>query len=169
MPQAVTHVLLTIIVLDLFRDYIIKAKKKIPLHYIFIGGVFSILPDIDIPLSWLVNNILGFSIPIVHRTFTHTIFLPLTLLAITLLYHKLNNKKAATIFGIITFATFFHLLLDITFTGTIMPLYPFNYYPIGLNLLTKIGLPSFMEAMEAIILLLWLWHEEKKHKISDFI
>jgi membrane-bound metal-dependent hydrolase YbcI (DUF457 family) len=169
MPQAVTHVLLTIIVLDLFRDYVLKAKKKIPLHYIFIGGIFSLLPDIDIPLSWLVNNILGLSIPIVHRTFTHTIFLPLLLLAISSLYHKLGNKKAATIFWIITFATFFHLLLDMTFTGTIMLLYPFINYPIGLNLLAMVGLPNFMEGMEALILLLWLWHEEKKHKISDFI
>ena len=34
MPYAVTHVLLTIIVLDIFRDYVIKDKKSIPLHFI---------------------------------------------------------------------------------------------------------------------------------------
>ena len=54
MPQAVVHVLFAIIALDLVRDYLIKDKKKFPLHYVFIGGVAGLLPDIDIPVFWFV-------------------------------------------------------------------------------------------------------------------
>lgn len=56
MPLAVTHVLLTIILVDLFRDYIMKNHKKyLTLHTIMIAGIAGLLPDIDIPLFWLLN------------------------------------------------------------------------------------------------------------------
>jgi len=53
MPTAVTHVILTIILLDLFRDYLMKNHKRyLTLHTLFIGGVAGLLPDIDILLGW---------------------------------------------------------------------------------------------------------------------
>jgi hypothetical protein len=39
MPFAVTHVLLTIILVDLFRDYVAKHKKYFTLHTILIAGI----------------------------------------------------------------------------------------------------------------------------------
>jgi len=56
MPQAVVHVLFVIIVLDLFRDHFLKDKRELPLHYIFIGGIAGLLPDIDVLLFWILNN-----------------------------------------------------------------------------------------------------------------
>lgn len=168
MPQAVVHVLLTIICIDLFRDYVVKDKKKIPLHLVFIGGVAGLLPDIDIPMSWLVNDIFNFGVPIVHRTFTHTLFFPLIILAVSLAFLKFDKKKSI-LFGVIAFGVFFHLVLDMIFAGYVMPFYPLSFYKVGLDLVGKIGLPSLIEGLEAFILLGWLWHEEKKHKISDFI
>ena len=53
MPLAVTHVLLTIIAIDIFRDYIIKKKRLIPLNFLFIGGLAVAL----IYLSFQVNKI----------------------------------------------------------------------------------------------------------------
>ncbi len=167
MPQAVVHVLFTIILIDLFRDYVIKDKKKIPLHYVFIGGIAGLLPDIDIPLSWLINDIFGASIPVVHRTFTHTLFFPLILLGAALIFLKFDKKKSI-LMGVITFGVFFHLVLDMIFAGYVMPFYPLSYNLVGLDLVGKIGLPSLIQGLEAIVLLGWLWHEEKKHKISDF-
>ena len=74
MPLAVTHVLLTIILVDLFRDYFTKHKKYFTLHTIFIAGVAGLLPDIDIPINWLLNS-LGYSFDILkHGVITHTAF-----------------------------------------------------------------------------------------------
>lgn len=168
MPQAVVHVLFTIIVLDLFRDHFLRDKKKIPLHYIFIGGVAGLLPDIDVPLFWVLNNFLGIDVLWFHRVFTHTfIFIGLFLLA-ALIFYKIN-KKWSEISAIITFGVAFHLLLDWFFTGGIAPFYPFSGAVYGLNVFGMLKVPLAAEGLEAIVLLWWLWHEEKTHKISDFI
>ena len=168
MPQAVVHVLFTIIMLDLFRDHFLKNKKKLPLHYVFIGGVAGLLPDIDVPLFWLLNNFLGFNVPWFHRVFTHTFLFILIFLFIALIYFDFN-KKAGLMFGIIAFGVAFHVLLDYLLVGGIAPFYPFSDMTYGLNLVGKLKLPLAVEGLEAIVLLWWLWHEERTHKISDFI
>ncbi len=167
MPQAVVHVLFTIIAIDLFRDHILKDKHKLPLHYVLIGGVAGLLPDIDVPLFWLLK-ILGIDVPWFHRVITHTFFFILIFLAISLIYFDLN-RKVSKLFAVIAFGVSFHILLDYVFVGTITPFYPFYDAAYGLNLIGKLNLPLLAEGMEAIVLLLWLWHEEKTHKISDFI
>ena len=48
MPYAVTHVLVAIILAEIIRDYIVKDKKKFPLHYILIAGIAGLLPDVDV-------------------------------------------------------------------------------------------------------------------------
>lgn len=168
MPQAVVHVLFTIIVLDLFRDHFIKDKKKLPLHLIFIGGVAGLLPDIDVPLFWLIKNFLGVDFPWFHRIFTHTFLFILIFLVISLIYFDIN-KKVSKLFGVITFGVAFHILLDWLLVGGVAPFYPFSDMTYGLNLIGKLNLPLAAEGLEAIVLLCWLWHEEKLHKISDFI
>ena len=69
MPLAVTHVLLTIMIVDLYRDYVAKHKKYFTLHTVFIAGFAGLLPDIDIPLNWVLNI---FGAGIIHGTITHT-------------------------------------------------------------------------------------------------
>ncbi len=168
MPQAVVHVLFTIIVLDLFRDYIIKDKRRIPLHYIFIGGIAGLLPDIDVPLFWLLNNFLGINVPFFHRMFTHTfLFIGVFLLASLVCFDI--SRKASELLGIITFGAAFHVFLDWLLVGGVAPFYPFSGASYGLDLIGRLHLPLAVEGLEAIVLLLWLWHEEKKHRISDFI
>jgi len=168
MPQAVVHVLFAIIALDLFRDHFLKDKKKIPLHYIFIGGIAGLLPDIDVPLFWLVNNVLGFDVPWFHRIITHTFLFIIIFLVISLIYLRFD-KKVSVLFGVITFGIAFHIFLDYLLVGAVTPFYPFSYAAYGLDLLGKIHLPLIVEGLEAVVLLWWLWHEEKTHKISDFI
>ena len=168
MPQAVVHVLFTIIALDLFRDYVLKDKRKMPLHYVFIGGVAGLLPDIDVPLFWVLNNFLGIDVPWFHRIFTHTFFFILIFLVISLIYFDLN-RKVSELFGIITFGVAFHIFLDWLLVGAIAPFYPFTSAVYGPNVLGMLKLPLAAEGLEAIVLLWWLWHEEKTHKISDFI
>ena len=168
MPNAVVHVLFTIITLDLIRDHLIKNKKSIPLHFVFIGGVAGLLPDIDIPLYWILNGVLGLGIPWFHRIYTHTFVFAGIFLAITLLFYDFN-KKMSKLFALITFGVLFHIFLDFLFTGTVAPFFPFYNVSFGLDLFGKLGFPQAAEGIEAIVFLWWLWHEERTHKISAFI
>ena len=168
MPYAVTHI--SIIIADIIRDYIVK--KKFSLYYVLIAGIAGLLPDIDIPIYWLLNSFSTIS-PI-HRTFTHTIFLPLIFFIVAFLFKdkKIFNLDLKLVFLMISLGIFIHLILDALLIGYIIPLYPFIYTQIGLNLVKYLPLfiqNSFLPALDAILLILWLIHEEIKHKIRDFI
>ncbi len=162
------HILLAIIVLDLFRDYVVKNKKEVPLRFIFIGGVAGLLPDIDIPLFWLINNLMGIQVEWFHRTFSHSMFFPLIFLVSSLIIYRFS-KKYSLLLAIVSFGVTFHLLLDFIVAGYIMPLYPLSTGVAGLNLIGQLGLREIVPGLDAIILIAWLWHEERRHKISDFI
>ncbi len=83
-----------------------------------------------------------------------------------------NKKhKTAVYFFVICFGILFHISLDFLFTGDgygIMFLYPFSTAMFDLNLLSNLA-TEIIAGIDAVILLAWLWHEEVKHKISDFI
>jgi len=91
MPFAVTHVLVAIIVADVIRDYTVKNSRKFPLHYVLIAGIAGLLPDIDVPIWWILNNF-GYTLAEVHRTFSHTLFIPLIFLALALFTKGIKNK-----------------------------------------------------------------------------
>lgn len=170
MPYAVTHVLISIIIADVIRDYFVK--KKFSLYYILIAGVAGLILDLDIPLYWLLN--LFTNIPEIHRTFTHNIFIPLIFFIIAFLFNKqkIFKLKLRLVFLMIALGMSIHLLLDFLIISYIMPLYPLIYAQIGLNLVQYLPIfiqGSFMPALDAVLLVLWLLHEEIKHKISDFI
>jgi len=169
MPFAVLHVLLPIILVDLYRDYLAKYKKYFTLHTVFIAGFAGLLPDIDIPLNWFLNLI---GSGILHRTITHTLFFALIFLIPAFIFWKFKKHKIAMYFFVTTFGIFTHLLLDYIFVvdnaGGIMFFWPFLTAQYGLNLIQHTT-PGIFAAMDAVILLLWLWHEEVKHKISSFI
>ena len=170
MPQAVVHVLFAIILLDLIRWYGLKDPKKLPLHYIFIGGVAGLLPDADIPIYWLLKNVLGFQVEWFHRTITHSLFLPLTTLIITLaLIHFSKKKNLALFFAVITFGFASHLLIDGILSGYIPLFYPFSQAQYGLNLLGKLAWPSIVQGLDAVILLVWLWDLDRRHKLRDYM
>ncbi len=168
MPYAVTHVLLTIIILELFRDYFVKDKKKLPLHFVFLGGIAGLFPDIDVLLKWVLEP---FGVIIIHGMITHTIFFALIFLVISLIYYGFN-KKASTLFLIFFFGIMFHLALDYLLGGGFyegsMLLYPLSFKMYKLHLLISTKIPNIMAGLDAAILLLWLYHEEKRHKIRSF-
>jgi len=169
MPFAVTHVLLPIIAVDLYRDYFAKHKKYFTLHTVLIAGFAGLLPDIDIPLNKILNLI---GADLLHRTITHTLLFALIFLIPAFILWKNKKHKISMYFFVTSFGIMIHLLLDFAFTtdyGTgIMFFYPLSIATFELNLLQNVS-TGFFAAMDAIILLLWLWHEEAKHKISSFI
>ena len=178
MPHAVTHVLIVIILLELYRDYFVKNKRAFPIHYVLIGGIAGLLPDLDIAVYYFLS-FFGYTLGEVHRTFSHNLFVPLVFVAAAVPFWKFKNKelgerhlKLRNIFLIIAFGIFMHLVLDSTLAGFIMPFYPFSTYYLGLNI---IGLApqawheSILPSIDAAILVLWLIHIERRHKISGFL
>jgi len=174
MPLAVTHVLLTIIAVDLYRDYFTKHKKLFTLHTLFIAGLAGLLPDIDVILK-MAGEFFNFNVPILlqHGGITHTLIFGLIFLIPGFILWKQEKHKLAVIFFVISFGIYFHLFLDWLLGGGayegIMWLWPLSAVSYKVHLLSKLGLTDMPLALDALILLAWLWHEEIKHKISDFI
>lgn len=170
--------MIVIIILSIFRDYFVKNKKTFPLHYVLMGGIAGILPDIDVA-AYYVMSFFGYTISEVHRTFSHNLFVVLLFILLGLLMYSTKNSelgkhhlKLRNLFFVIAFGVFMHLLLDYLVQGSIMPLYPFSTAAFGLNLIKLIPLAwqnSFLPSLDAVLLVLWLIYIELKHRISDFI
>ena len=178
MPQAVTHFLIPIILLELYREFLIKNKKTFPIHYLFIGGLAGLLPDLDIAVYYLLS-FFGFTLQEIHRTFSHNLFVPLFFIVLGLLFYKFKNKdlgehhlKLSKIFFVIAFGIFIHLLLDSTISGVIIPFYPISTFTFGLNIINLVPFPwqsTIIPTLDAILLIFWMIYLELKHKISDII
>lgn len=184
MPYAAAHILIPIILVAIFRDFILskEAKKKFPLHYVLLAGVGGALPDIDIPISYILN-FLGATNWDIHRTFTHSLSFAglFALLFIILKPVKQtaricnltrHNLKLNVIFLMLAIGITTHLLLDATFGELTYLLYPFSSTPVGTNILSFLPLgiqESIMPALDGVLLFVWLIYLELKHKISDFI
>jgi len=180
MPHTVAHILIVIILIELFREYIVKNNKKFPRYYILIAAIGAIIPDFDI-IVYYVMYFFGFTLSQIHRTFLHTLFIPLILFLIGIFFYteKIKNSKLGkmhihlpSIFFILSFGSFIHLVLDALIIGKIIPLYPFSAYSIGINLVgifpkewKNLILPSF----DTLMLILWLFWMEFKLKIPKYI
>lgn len=176
MPYAVTHILVALIVADIIRDYVVKNKKKFPLHYVLIAGISGLLPDLDTIAYWFLNMLYGIPSSLVHRLYSHNLTIALIFLLLGFLTIKIKNihfsrhkLKLSIIFYMIALGYFIHLILDYFLSGKIMPLFPFSTLKVGLELTSgRLG-DSILQGIDAILLVLWLVHEEVKHRISDFI
>lgn len=178
MPNAVTHFLIPLVLLGLFQDFFVRNKKTFPIHYVFIGGLAGLLPDFDIAVYYILS-FFGITFQEVHRTFSHNFFVPLIFVSLGFAFWKFKTRKLGkyhlklrTLFFVIAFGIFTHLLLDATISGQILPLYPISHFSFGLNLVSifpKQWQNSIIPSLDAALLILWMIYIEVKHKISDFI
>ena len=175
MAYAVTHVIVAIVLIDIYRDYI--ARKKFPTWFVLVGGIAGLLPDIDVPLQWTASAIVGQTIEL-HRIWTHSVICVASFLLIALFFHlqkhktmvifsrKLHYWKIALFFTVIAAGWMTHISLDCAVAGdynlTWFPGFPLGFCPHPWSGDSLLGL-------DAIILVLWLVHEEWAHKIRDFI
>ena len=172
MPLAVTHILVPLVLADIYRDYI--SKKRFNIRYVLIAGLAGLLPDIDILIGWVLNIFKYFDISQLHRTFTHTLFFPLAFLILFLLTENYNPRfikrqklKLNYIFLATAFGVLIHILLDALFSG---PVYILPNIRFGFNLIPLDSFQgTFFAGLDAIIIVIWLIHEELKHRISDYI
>ncbi len=165
MAYAVTHVLIAIIILDFLRHYIF-GKKKFPRYLVVIGGIAGLLPDIDIPLGWLLSFLTGTDVGL-HRLFTHSLFFVFLFLLIGIIRHYQDDKKWSKIFYVIALGWLIHILLDCAYGGE--PIRSFFWPYIGTaSFCPRWDLYPWAESIDAILLVLWLVHEEINRKIKDY-
>ena len=169
MPFTTTHVLVAIIAIELFREYFFKDNNKFPRYYILIAAIAAILPDLEYI----------FQLPDLHRSFLHTLFFPLTLLAIGLILLKIDFKhswfgkkhlKLSFIFYIFAAGSLLHILLDLVLRDGSMLFYPFSSFVYGLSL---VSLVPFSETLvligiDTVLLFFWIFWMEFKLKIDDY-
>ncbi len=161
MPYAVTHALIPIILVDTVRDHVFKTKRKfLPNRYVLFAGIAGMLPDIDLLFA-----------PSLHRTITHSIWFPLIFLFGFLFSYTLQKEKLYKIFLMLFIGFSLHILMDAILLGSIIPLFPLDSTKIGLNLLAPIVSlgPDVFPAIDAILLFIWLIHEELEHNISEYL
>ncbi len=183
MPQAVTHILIPVLLVSLIRDKIItkKARSGFPLHYVLIAGLGGVMPDIDI-LATLFLKIIGQPEWWVNKTFTHSLFFPLAFLLLFLIIRPLHEKirichirKHTIDMSLIAFmlalGSVIHIFLDMLLGEEAYLLYPFFGNDYGINLLSLVPININLAAalLDGILLVIWIAYLELKHKISDFI
>ncbi|MDP2628717.1 MAG: metal-dependent hydrolase [Nanoarchaeota archaeon] len=179
MPLATTHILVAIILIELFRNFFVKDNKKFPRYYILIAALGGIIPDLDIA-GYYVLSLFGFTFEQIHRTFFHTIFIPLILFLIGIFIYqtKMKSKEFGkrhinlhTTFFILAAGSLLHLILDATLSGYIIPFYPFSSFSVGLNIIKLFPTAwqsLILPTLDGILLIFWIFWMEFKLKISDY-
>lgn len=178
MPNPTTHILISIILIELFREYFVKDNKKFPRYYILIAAIAGIIPDLDL-LAYYGLYFFGFGFEQVHRTFLHSLFIPMLLFLSGMFFLKSGVKdnlggkhiKISYTFFIFSAGSLIHLLLDMTFGGMLTLFYPVLDFSIGFNLISFF--PDKLEWMiphtiDAILLFFWIFWMEFKLKVRDY-
>tara|TARA_Y100000310_G_scaffold343699_1_gene452554 strand:+ start:1660 stop:2145 length:486 start_codon:yes stop_codon:yes gene_type:complete len=161
MPNAVTHILVAILFIDLFRDYVVK-KRAFPLYLVLIGGVAGLMPDIDILIIWLFDLN-------VHRLYTHSFMIPVLFLLVGLVAYR-YRKMLGKLFFVVSAGWVTHILLDGLLSGSVIPFWPVSTMAWGMNLLPGSTFGGTLYAgIDAILLVVWLVHEYFQHNIKDYI
>lgn len=168
MPFGTTHILVPIIIVSVIRAHWKKLKHKITLKEIFVAGFFGLLPDIDVPIWWIINLVSGAPWKEVHRVFTHSIIFVFIILFVAYLL-KAKSKKLYVMGLLAAFGYATHLVLDLIIVGQIKPFWPFSTVAYGLQLVPigDLGF-SILAGIDALLILFWLWHEERFGKIKSF-
>lgn len=184
MPQAVTHILVPILLTAIFRDFYLRRgeRRKFPLHYVLIAGIGGVLPDIDIVFSVLLN-FFGVSNWNVHKTFTHSLFFPAVFLVLFFILKPMHEKirfcklrkhklDLSVVCLVLAFGISTHIFLDSLTWEHAHFFYPISSKEYGVNLLKF--LPSGIQGValptiDGILLVIWIVYLEMKHRVSDFI
>ncbi|MFH1972715.1 MAG: metal-dependent hydrolase [archaeon] len=165
MPNAVTHILIPLILLSFARHHIFK-RKNFPLYLVLIGGIAGLLPDIDVLFYWITSGFTAYGE--VHRLFTHNFVIGMGIFLIGLILLKYKDK-IGKIFMVVGFGWVIHVLLDAIFSGIVYPFYPIWNIPFGLNLLSATIFSGTVYAgIDAILLVLWLVYEYWQHNIKEY-
>ncbi|MBI3334096.1 metal-dependent hydrolase [Candidatus Pacearchaeota archaeon] len=182
MPYAVTHILVPLLAVALWRDYYLRKsdKRSFPLHYVLLAGLGGIIPDLDIALFWLLQLAgIDASVWSIHKTYLHSFIIPLIFLGIAGITHSLrfsalgkHKLKLSVIALMFVIGSFTHVSLDLLLGEPFSPFLPFHEQQLGFSFFSLLPEPVqglFYPTLDAALLIVYLIYLEWKHKISDFI
>jgi hypothetical protein len=92
MAYATTHIIFSMLGIFLFAKYFREFKKFLPKYYYLIAAIGGLIPDLDI-VAYYILYFFGYSFEEVHRTFMHSIFIPLGLFLIGLIVYFTHGRK----------------------------------------------------------------------------
>ena len=164
MALAVMHILGAIIILDLLRHYVV-GLKKFPRYLIAIGGIAGLAPDIDIPLSWVYGWVTGTTVNFHATPLSHSFLWVLLFLALGFAFHLAENKKWRNIFYVIAAGWTIHIGFD-WFYGE----YKLIFWPLMTPewIFPSWKIYNHAESIDAILLVLWIMHEETHKFVKDY-
>lgn len=169
MPLAVTHILTSIIGADIYRHYFLGNKRIFPRAYLLIIGIAGLVPDLDIVFTWLLS-LMGIRENL-HGDFHFFLFSLIFFIPAIFFYYK-KNKKLTLLFVLMGLAVLLHIFLDYFIGGGdavgSLLFYPFSSQLYKAHFLLKTGIFAPLAALDAVLLIIWLLHEEFKHKIKDY-
>ncbi|MAE49913.1 hypothetical protein CMI48_03730 [Candidatus Pacearchaeota archaeon] len=180
MPQAVTHILLPILLVSFWRDYYLRKRDRsqFPLHYVLIAGLGGVLPDVDFAAFWLAKAA-GITNYALHRSYTHYLIIPIILFLGFFALKNINHPSLGRhklrlniICLMLALGYTIHILLDAYLMGPIQLLLPLITIEIGSPLLQSwLGEAAglFTATLDGALLVIWITYLEWKHKISNFI
>ncbi|MBI2573603.1 metal-dependent hydrolase [Candidatus Woesearchaeota archaeon] len=165
MAYAVTHILVPLIVLSILQHYFFGVKK-FPSWVVLIGGLAGLAPDADIVLSWIVEGITGSQVDF-HGSFSHSFIWPLVFAVLGLVFYYLKKQRWMQVACVVSFGWLSHILIDIFFKPAELKAWA---WPFGMHVVTTGGWDLYPHApdIDAILLVLWLLHEQFKHKIREW-
>jgi len=153
MPLAATHIIATTSLLSNLRSKYLESISTSK-YFVFLAALGSLLPDIDIPLGWLLGSA---GLVFKHGTVTHTFLFALFFLLISFLFDALRKENVSQAFLVLFLGIIVHLLLDYILGGGakegIAWLYPFSKETYKIHLLFLLPSNNTLEALDAIVLL----------------
>ncbi|MBI3412746.1 MAG: metal-dependent hydrolase [Candidatus Aenigmarchaeota archaeon] len=71
------------------------------MHTVLIAGIAGLLPDIDIPINWILGRLYGESVPLIfsHGGITHTPFFGLIFLIPAIFLWKRKKHRESVTFS----------------------------------------------------------------------
>lgn len=168
MPYSLTHFVFALILVLIFKN-LLKDEKNFPRHYLLIVLGGALLPDLDILVYSIVGKF-GYGFYDIHRTFSHSIFIPFAFLLFAFISRK-NNKLLSNILMIFSIAIFSHLALDMIVSGNLELFFPLSSMKTGLNLINL--LPEYLQGLvlpvldtiALIAVVIWLDLKKIKSKV----
>jgi len=168
MPFTTTHVLVAIILFELYREYF-SSNKKFPRYFILIAAIGGIFPDLEYI----------YQVPNLHAAYLHSLFAPLLLLVLGLIIFKfdINHKwvwkkhvKLYAVFFVLAAGSLVHILLDIIVKDGVVLFYPFTESLISYNLISFIPLDRtlVLVGIDTLLLFFWIFWMVFKLKVDDY-
>lgn len=161
MPYTTTHVLVSILLIELYIHFFVRNKKIVPQYYILIAAIGGIIPDLEYMFQY----------PDLHAAFMHSLFVPLIFIVLGIVTFMRRGNfttkyKLPFIFFSFGVMSFVHIMLDVILKDGAMLLYPFSPTITSLHLFSLLPgdyIANFI-IFDSILLFLWIfWLEFKIH------